>query len=190
MVLIAWKWLIWFLWCLRPNCGLFVQIHRLPRKNSEIHPIPNVHAHTIGIVFASSKPIGIEYCFDDVWIKRLRLNGAQLNNWIYWWTIEFIRFNFSIGDRWRKGGCQRVYELGLEQLFTNNLQPLHIYRSPLFLALWTTNFQLQFNSLGLLPLKEICTSSHASRLYGLFTVTLLTRNNYPPPIHSHGWTSK
>ena len=41
-------------------------------KQSEIRPIrpiPNVHAHTIGIVFASSKPIGIEYCFDDVWIK-------------------------------------------------------------------------------------------------------------------------
>ena len=41
-------------------------------KKSEIRPIrpiPNVHAHTIGIVFASSKPIEIEYCFDDVWIK-------------------------------------------------------------------------------------------------------------------------
>ena len=39
------------------------------QKKSEIRPIrpiPNVHAHTIGIVFASSKPIGIEYCFDDV----------------------------------------------------------------------------------------------------------------------------
>ena len=38
-------------------------------KKSEIcliRPIPNVHAHTIGIVFASSKPIGIEYYFDDV----------------------------------------------------------------------------------------------------------------------------
>ena len=38
-------------------------------KNSDIRlirPIPNVHAHTIGIVFASSNPIGIEYCFDDV----------------------------------------------------------------------------------------------------------------------------
>ena len=48
-------------------------------KNSEIRPIfpiPNVHAHTIGIVFA----IGIEYFFDDVWIKRLRLNGARLND--------------------------------------------------------------------------------------------------------------
>ena len=59
-----------------------------------IRPIPNVHAHTIGIVFASSKPIGIDYCFDDVWIKRLRLNVAQLNDWIYWWTMEFIQFNF------------------------------------------------------------------------------------------------
>ena len=88
-------------------------------KNSEIcpiRPIPNVHAHTIGIVFASSKPIGIGYCFDDVWIKRLRVNGAQLNDWIYWWTIEFIQFNFSIAHRWRKDGCQRAYKLGLEQL--------------------------------------------------------------------------
>ena len=58
-------------------------------KKSEICPIcpiPDVNAHTIGIVFTSSKPIRIEYCFDDVWIKRLRLNGARLNlvmnNWI------------------------------------------------------------------------------------------------------------
>ena len=38
-------------------------------KKSEvrpIRPIPNVHVHMIGIVFSSSKPIGIEYCFDDV----------------------------------------------------------------------------------------------------------------------------
>ena len=62
----------------------------LRAKKSEIRPIcpicpiPNVHAHTIGIVFDSSKPIGIEYCFDAVWIKRLRLNGARLKNCIYW----------------------------------------------------------------------------------------------------------
>ena len=88
-------------------------------KNSElrlIRPIPNVHVHRIGIVFASSKPIGIENCFDDVWIKRLRLNGARLNDWFYWWTIEFIQFNFSIAHRWRKDGCQQVYELGMDQL--------------------------------------------------------------------------
>ena len=81
-----------------------------------IRPIPNVHAHTIGIVFASSKPIVIEHCFDDVWIKRLRLNSAQFNDWIYWWMIEFIQFNFSIAHRWRKDRYQRVYELGLDQL--------------------------------------------------------------------------
>ena len=87
-------------------------------KKSVILPIcliPNAHAHTIGIVFASSKPIGIEYSFDDVWIKRLRLNSARLNDWIYWWTIEFIQFNFSIAHRWRKDGCQPVHELGLDQ---------------------------------------------------------------------------
>ena len=53
------------------------------QKNSEIRPIrpiPNVHADTIGIVFASYQPIGIEYCFDDVLIKRLRINGALLND--------------------------------------------------------------------------------------------------------------
>ena len=84
-----------------------------------ILPIPNVHAHTIGIVFASSKPIGIEYCFDDVLIKCMRLNGARLNDLIYLWTIEFIPFNFSIAHRWRKDGCKRVYELGLDQLWGN-----------------------------------------------------------------------
>ena len=61
-----------------------------------ICPIPNVHAHTIVIVFASSKPIGIDYCFDDVWIKRLRLNGARLNDWIYRWTIEFFNLIFQL----------------------------------------------------------------------------------------------
>ena len=85
-------------------------------KKLEIRPIRNVHAHTIGIFFASSKPIRIEYCFYDMWIKRLRLNGARLNDWIYWWTIEFIQFYFSIADRWRKDGCQRVYKLVLDQL--------------------------------------------------------------------------
>ena len=67
-------------------------------KKSEIRPIrpiPIVHPHTIGIVFASSKPIGIEYCCDDVWIKRLCLNGARLNDWIYWWRIEFIQSIFQ-----------------------------------------------------------------------------------------------
>ena len=94
-------------------------------KKSEIRPIrpiPNVDAHTIGIVFASSKPIGIDYCFDDVWIKRLRLNGARLNDWIYWWTIEFIQFNFSIAHWWRKDGCQRVYKLGLDQLYNDGVK--------------------------------------------------------------------
>ena len=85
-------------------------------KNRPIRPISNVHANTIGIVFASSKPIKIEYCFDDVWINCLRLNGARLNDWIYLWTIEFIQFNFPIAHRWRKDGCQQVYELGLDQL--------------------------------------------------------------------------
>ena len=78
------------------------------QKDRPIRPIPNVHAHTIGIVFASSKPIGIEYFFDDVWIKSLLFNGACLNDWIYWWTIEFIQFHFSITHRWRKDGCQQV----------------------------------------------------------------------------------
>ena len=84
-------------------------------KKSGIRPIfliPNVHAHTIGIVFA----IGIEYCFDDVWTKRLCLNGARLDDWIYWWTIEFIQFYFSIARRWKNDGCQQVYELRLDQL--------------------------------------------------------------------------
>ena len=99
-------------------------------KNSEIRPIrpiPNVHAHTIIIVFASSKPIGIEYCFDELWIKCLRLNGARLNNWIYWWTIEFIQFNFSIAHRWRKDGCQQVYELGLDQLHSSVMCSTHAF---------------------------------------------------------------
>ena len=105
-----------------------------------IRPIPNVDAHTIGIVFASSKPIRIDSCFDDVWIKRLRLNGARLNYWIYWWTIEFIQFNFSIAHWWRKDGCQRVYELGLDQLlFPINLtsfsalQLVHFFQNCHFL---------------------------------------------------------
>ena len=86
------------------------------QKKSEIRPIrpiPNVHGHTIGIVFT----IGIEYCFDDMWIRRLRLNGAQLNDWIYWWRIDFIQSNFSIARRRKKVGCQRVYDLGLDQLW-------------------------------------------------------------------------
>ena len=90
-----------------------------------IRPIPNVHAHTIGIVFASSKQIGIEYCCDEMWIKSLRLDGAQLNDCIYWWTIELIQFNFSIAHQWRKDGCQQVYELGLDQLnnqFANDVR--------------------------------------------------------------------
>ena len=32
------------------------------------------------------------------------------------WTIEFIPFNFSIAHRWKKDGCQQVYDLGLDQL--------------------------------------------------------------------------
>ena len=108
-------------------------------KKSEIRricTIPNVNAHTIGIVFASSKPIGIEYCFYDVWIKRLRLNGARLKDWIYWWIIEFIQFIFSIVHQWRKYGYQRVYELGMDQLLsiflfhpaciTGHLPPAHV----------------------------------------------------------------
>ena len=50
-------------------------------------------------------------------LKRLRLNGARLNHWIYRCTIEYIQFNFSIAHRWRKDGYQRVYKLGLDQLY-------------------------------------------------------------------------
>ena len=103
------------------------------RPIHQIRPISNVHAHTIGIVFSPSKPIGIKYCFDDMWNKRLRPNGARLKDWIYWWTIEFIQFNFSIAHWWRKDGCQRVYELGLDQLssyldilLSHRIQPLSL----------------------------------------------------------------
>ena len=68
-----------------------------------------MHAQTIGIVFASSKPIGIEYYFDDVWFN---VCASTVHNW----TIEFIQFNFWIAHQWKKDGCQRVCELGLYQL--------------------------------------------------------------------------
>ena len=131
-------------------------------KNSDIcpiRPIPNVHAHTIGIVFASSKPIRIGYCFDEVWIKRLRLNGARLNDWIYWWTIEFIQFNFSIAHRWRKDGCQRVYELGLDQLY--NQIPVSM-KSCVSKFIWVWNLLCSLAKLFF----------HKASLYGIQNTTI------------------
>ena len=52
-----------------PKCGLFEQIHRLPNKkfgDSSDFSTSNVHVHTMGKNFASSNPIGIEYCFYDM----------------------------------------------------------------------------------------------------------------------------
>ena len=46
------------------------------------------------------------------------------------WTIEFIQFNFSIARRWKKDGCQRLYELGLDQLCRIHILSPLISHSP------------------------------------------------------------